>query len=165
MPGRHAGSPRPNRNLLSSRRPIPPAVRRQSAAAWNNHHRRRPQTYHHTATDLPHLTPPRLPRTPCKTGISRAPARQPTVYGRFRTAWPPAQCLRGFPAYLPANALSMRTVGRLPTHDRPSVSEASLRLSTLQQCLALPYRPREDKAPPAELLPPVITTDLRQPPL
>ena len=51
-------------------------------------HRHRP-----TTTPLPHL-----PRTPRKTGFSRAPARQPTVYGRSRHAYPPAHYLRGFPA-------------------------------------------------------------------
>ena len=45
-------------------------------------------------------------------GISEAPARQPSVYGRFQLAYPLAHYLRGFPACLPANALLARACGR-----------------------------------------------------
>ena len=45
-------------------------------------------------------------------GVSRGPARQPTVYVGFRPAYLQAQCLRGFPGYLPANALLTRVSGQ-----------------------------------------------------
>ena len=38
-------------------------------------------------------------------GFSEGAARQPTVYAGFRPAYLQAQCLRGFPDYLPANTL------------------------------------------------------------
>ena len=45
-------------------------------------------------------------------GLSEGAARQPTIYADFRPAYLQAQCLRGFPAYLPANALLTRASGQ-----------------------------------------------------
>ena len=53
---------------------------------------------------LPHTAADDLPRTPRKTDISGGAARQPSVYAGFRVAYSQTHYLRGFPAYLPANA-------------------------------------------------------------
>ena len=59
-------------------------------------------------------------------GFSEEAARQPTVYGRFQPTYLQAQCLRGFPDYLPANALLTRACGQ-PIHrvSRPEYAEAA----------------------------------------
>ena len=53
-----------------------------------------------------------LPGTPRKTGVSGGAARQPSVYAGFRVTYSQTHYLRGFPAYLPANAQLARELVR-----------------------------------------------------
>ena len=59
-----------------------------------------------------------LPDSPVFTGTSGMPFFQPSVYAGFRPAYLQAQCLRAFPAYMPANA-SLTRVPALPCLKRP----------------------------------------------
>ena len=72
----------------------------------------RPHTCHNTTTDLRQQSPQHLPRTLRKTGISGDPTRQPSVYGHFQPPLAETPIPRGFPAYLPANALLTRASGQ-----------------------------------------------------
>ena len=75
-------------------------------------HHHEPQLNHAVAVAPPQHPPQQLPRTPRKMGFSEGAARQPTVYVGFRAAYLQAQCLRGFPDYLPANTLLTRASGQ-----------------------------------------------------
>ena len=68
-------------------------------------------------------------------GFSEEATRQPTVYEGLQPAYLQAHCLRGFPDYLPANALLTRACGQ-PIHrvSRPEYAEAAELTTRVLKC-------------------------------